>query len=78
MLLDRLTDASERIWYIRQVVEQGWSRNILSLQIDARAHARAGASTGASAYVKTPPTAVFASYLVRLKARAGFDPRFLA
>lgn len=42
VLLDRVTDASERIWYIRQVIEQGWSRNILSLQIDARAHARAG------------------------------------
>jgi type I restriction enzyme S subunit len=40
--------------------------------------ARTGASTGASAYVKTPPTAVFASYLVRLQAKAEFDPRFLA
>jgi len=40
--------------------------------------ARTGASTGASAYVKTPPKAVFASYLVRLKAKPTFDPRFLA
>ncbi|MGE5700458.1 MAG: restriction endonuclease subunit S [Deltaproteobacteria bacterium] len=40
--------------------------------------ARTGASTGASAYVKDPPTAVFASYLVRLKVKAGFDPRFLS
>ena len=40
--------------------------------------ARTGASTGASAYVKNPPTAVFASYLVRLKARPEFDSRFLA
>jgi type I restriction enzyme S subunit len=40
--------------------------------------ARTGASTGTSAYVKTPPIAVFASYLVRLKAKPGFDSRFLA
>jgi type I restriction enzyme S subunit len=40
--------------------------------------ARTGASTGASAYVKNPPPAVFASYLVRLKAKPEFDSRFLA
>jgi type I restriction enzyme S subunit len=40
--------------------------------------ARTGASTGASAYVKNPPSAVFASYLVRLKAKPEFDSRFLA
>jgi type I restriction enzyme, S subunit len=40
--------------------------------------ARTGASTGASSYVKEPPFAVFASYLVRLKAKPEFDPRFLA
>jgi type I restriction enzyme S subunit len=40
--------------------------------------ARTGASTGASAYVQRPPFAVFASYLVRLKAKPAFDPRFLA
>jgi len=39
--------------------------------------ARTGASTGASAYVKNPPPAVFASYLVRLQAKPDFDPRFL-
>ncbi|MBI3291478.1 MAG: restriction endonuclease subunit S [Elusimicrobia bacterium] len=40
--------------------------------------ARTGASTGASAYIRKPPKAVFASYLVRLQARPEFDPRFLA
>jgi type I restriction enzyme S subunit len=40
--------------------------------------ARTGASTGASAYIKEPPPAVFASYLVRLKPKAEFDGRFLA
>ena len=40
--------------------------------------ARTGASTGASAFVKDPPSAVFASYLVRLKAKPEFDSRFLS
>ena len=40
--------------------------------------ARTGASTGVSAYITNPPPAVFASYLVRLRTRPGFDGRFLA
>jgi len=40
--------------------------------------ARTGASTGTSAYVKCPPLAVFASYLVRLQAKPEFDARYLA
>ena len=40
--------------------------------------ARTGASTGASAYVKSPPSAVFASYLVRLKVKPEFDARYVS
>jgi type I restriction enzyme S subunit len=40
--------------------------------------ARTGASTGASSYIKNPPPAVFASYLVRLKIKPDFDSRFIA
>ena len=40
--------------------------------------ARTGASTGTSCYIASPPSAVFASYLVRLRTKAEFDSRFLA
>ncbi len=40
--------------------------------------ARTGASTGSSTYVMDPPTALFASYLVRLKISSEFDPRYVA
>lgn len=40
--------------------------------------ARTGASTGSSIYIKDPPLAVFASYLVRLQAKKEFDPRFIS
>ncbi len=41
-LMEKCRTAEERLWYARQSAEQGWSHNILSLQIDARAHARHG------------------------------------
>jgi type I restriction enzyme, S subunit len=40
--------------------------------------ARTGATTGESRFIKNPPEAVFASYLVRLKIRKEFDPRYVA
>ena len=40
--------------------------------------ARTGASTGKSTYVKNPPPSVFASYLVRLRAKPEFNARFIA
>lgn len=42
LLLDRVPDPATRQWYVRHVLEQGWSRNILALQIDHRAHERHG------------------------------------
>jgi len=42
LLLDRVPDPTARNWYIRQVMEHGWSRNILALQMDAQAHRRHG------------------------------------
>lgn len=34
VLLDKVKDAQERLWYIEQVVKYGWSRNVMTLQID--------------------------------------------
>ena len=42
LLLDRVPDAATREWYIKTTIEEGWSRNILALQIDGRAHERQG------------------------------------
>lgn len=39
--------------------------------------ARTGATTGVSRFISDPPTAVFASYLVRLSIKPNFDPRFI-
>ncbi len=41
-LLQREKDPETRAWYARQAVAQGWSRSILELQMDRRAHERQG------------------------------------
>lgn len=41
-LLEKLNDSTVRLWYARQIVEHGWSRNVLALQIESRLHERQG------------------------------------
>ncbi len=42
MLLERVPDVAQRQWYVRQSTLNGWSRNVLALQIESRAHERQG------------------------------------
>jgi len=42
LLLDRVQDAATRQWYIAAARREGWSRNILGLQIEGLAHLRHG------------------------------------
>lgn len=41
-LLEKLNAPEERLWYAAKSLEHGWSRNILTLQIEAKAYRRAG------------------------------------
>jgi predicted nuclease of restriction endonuclease-like (RecB) superfamily len=42
ILLEKVKDLPTRRWYMEQTLVNGWSRNILALQIDAQAHDRHG------------------------------------
>jgi predicted nuclease of restriction endonuclease-like (RecB) superfamily len=42
ILMEKVKDISARRWYMEQTLAQGWSRNILAMQIDAKAHSRQG------------------------------------
>lgn len=42
ILIEKVKDLPTRRWYMEQTLANGWSRNILSLQIDLQAHARHG------------------------------------
>jgi predicted nuclease of restriction endonuclease-like (RecB) superfamily len=41
-LLEKVDRAEDRLWYAHQVIEHGWSRNVLLGQIETRVHARVG------------------------------------
>jgi predicted nuclease of restriction endonuclease-like (RecB) superfamily len=41
-LLEKLSKSEDRLWYARQTLADGWSHNILVLQIENRAHERQG------------------------------------
>jgi len=41
-LLEKLNDPATRLWYARQSVTHGWSRTILTLQIEGQLHRRTG------------------------------------
>jgi len=41
-LLEKVDRAEHRLWYGRQAIEHGWSRNVLLAQIETSLHARAG------------------------------------
>jgi len=42
VLMEKIKDATIRNWYMRAAIENGWSRNILLMQIETTAHARLG------------------------------------
>ena len=42
ILMQKAKDLPTRYWYMEQTLANGWSGNVLALQIDAQAHARQG------------------------------------
>jgi predicted nuclease of restriction endonuclease-like (RecB) superfamily len=54
-ILDLVKTRPEREWYIRQTVQNGWSRNVLVLQIESRLYHRQGkAQTNFTATLPAP------------------------
>ena len=41
-ILDKVSDPDQRIWYIRKTIENGWSRNVLAIQIESHLYERDG------------------------------------
>ncbi|MCX6599857.1 MAG: PDDEXK nuclease domain-containing protein [Acidobacteria bacterium] len=55
VLLDKVKDREERLWYIRAAIEHGWSRNVLVMQIESGLYRRQGkAVTNFSATLPAP------------------------
>ena len=41
-ILEKLKSPEERLWYVRQAIEQGWSRNVLVIRIESGLYRRQG------------------------------------
>ncbi len=55
VLLDKVHRPEERIWYVHQTIENGWSRNILVLQIESNLFSRRGSAITNFQSVLPPP-----------------------
>jgi len=55
ILIEKVKDPSVRRWYMGQTLVNGWSRNVLALQIDAQAHARRGKAVSNFAVILPSP-----------------------
>lgn len=54
-LLDKVSDPAEREWYVRQTIENGWSRPVLVIHVDRRLyHARGKAQTSFARTLPAP------------------------
>ncbi|WP_033425870.1 PDDEXK nuclease domain-containing protein [Hymenobacter aerophilus] len=42
LLLDKVKDPAERAWYVQQTIENGWSRNVLAVQVESGLYHRQG------------------------------------
>lgn len=55
ILIQRLNTKEERLWYVKKIIENGWSRNTLSIWIDSDLYRRQGkAITNFSNTLPTP------------------------
>lgn len=55
VLLERLDDPVARIWYAEQVIEHGWSRAILTINIQRQLHKRVGRAANNFKATLPPP-----------------------
>jgi predicted nuclease of restriction endonuclease-like (RecB) superfamily len=55
VLMEKVKNRADRLWYMQAAVEHGWSRSVLTVQIEQRAHARAGRAVTNFAATLPPP-----------------------
>jgi len=55
LLLQKTADLQARAWYMQRCVDEGWSRDVLGLQIKSQAHTRQGAAVTNFAARLPPP-----------------------
>jgi len=64
-ILDKVSDAPTREFYIRQTVQNGWSRAVLTLQIESGLHLRLGQAPNNFARTLPEPSSDLAAQLLK-------------
>lgn len=64
-LLDKVKSNDERLWYARQTVEHGWSRNVLVHQIESNLYRRMGGAITNFDRALPPPQSDLATQLLK-------------
>ena len=64
-LLDKVKDDKERHWYIQQTITNGWSRNILEMQIESGLYQRQGDAVTNFARTLPQPQSDLAQQLIK-------------
>jgi predicted nuclease of restriction endonuclease-like (RecB) superfamily len=65
LLLDKLDKPAVRLWYAAKAVEQGWSRNVLALQIESGLHTRQGKAVTNFKTTLPPPQSDLAQQITK-------------
>ncbi|MBH8574959.1 DUF1016 family protein [Nostocaceae cyanobacterium CENA369] len=65
VLLDRVKVLEQRVWYIQQTIENGWSRAILEMQIESRLYERQGSAVTNFSQTLPKPQGDLAQQLIK-------------
>jgi predicted nuclease of restriction endonuclease-like (RecB) superfamily len=64
-LLDKLSTPEDRLWYAGKALENGWSRDVLVLQIDTGLHKRQGKAVTNFTTALPPPQSDLAQQITK-------------
>lgn len=64
-LLDKVKDPAEREWYVRQTIENGWSRNVLAVQVESGLFYRQGRAVSNFARTLPAPQSELAQQILK-------------
>ncbi|UOR06805.1 PDDEXK nuclease domain-containing protein [Hymenobacter aerilatus] len=64
-LLDQINDPTEREWYVRQTIENGWSRNVLVAQVESGLYQRQGRAVSNFARTLPAPQSELAQQILK-------------
>jgi predicted nuclease of restriction endonuclease-like (RecB) superfamily len=65
LLLTKLKKPAERIWYAKAAIQHGWSRMVLTMQIETQAHRRIGRAVTNFARTLAPPQSDLAQQVLK-------------